>query len=274
MVDKSAVEALANQVQANPKYQPILRDLVLRLCADVLAKGEKPKTAVKTVRNKLHQVGGAYFKHKVNYAQSLLDLADLPNVLNDAQVQRFCLTMMQSHASSAERLPILEEFFTTCLDPIQPVTSVLDLACGFNPLALPWMPLAAGCTYRACDIFLDMLQLVQSFFNHFDFDGVACPCDLAHPMVQDHVSQHKVQVAFLLKSIPCLEQVDKAISIPLLNAIRADHILVSFPVSSLTGKQKGMPSHYRDHFYQLLSETNWQIQEFVFQTELAFLVTK
>ena len=269
MVDQSAVEALADQVQSNPKYQHILKDLVLRLCEDALAKGEKPKTALKSVRNKLHQIGGAYFKQKINYSQIQLDLDELPDDLHDPQVQRFCLTTMQAHASSAERLPILEEFFTTCLDPIQPVTSVLDLACGFNPLALPWMPLAAGCTYRACDIFLDMLQLVQSFFTHFDFDGAACPCDLAH-----QVPGHKVQVAFLLKSIPCLEQMDKAISAPLLEAIQADHILVSFPVSSLTGKQKGMPSFYRDHFYQLLSETGWQIREFVFQSELAFLVTK
>jgi len=35
-----------------------------------------------------------------------------------------------------------------------------------------------------------------------------------------------------------------------------------------------MPDFYRDHFYALVSGKGWKIQEFIFSSELAFLVTK
>ena len=72
-------------------------------------------------------------------------LGSLPTDLHNPQVKDFCLERMRGHASTQERLPILEEFFQTTLASIAPVESVLDLACGLNPLALPWMPLTASC---------------------------------------------------------------------------------------------------------------------------------
>ncbi len=81
-------------------------------------------------------------------------------------------------------------------------------------------------------------------------------------------------MAFLLKTIPCLEQVDKQIGLSLLEQIQAEHILVSFPAKSLGGRDKGMPTFYRDHFYELIEGQRWQVQEFNFSTEIAFLVTK
>ena len=269
MPDQNAVESLMRQVRANPKYQHITDALVWRLSEDAISKGLKPKAAVKIVRNKLHQVGGAYFKHKLDYQEKQIVISHLPPDLQDEAARQFCLSLMQSHASSAERIPILDRFFRTCLEPILPVRNVLDLACGFNPFAIPWMPLSEDITYQACDIFLDMLGLIQTFFTHFNINGGCFPCDLAH-----QAPAQKAQVAFLLKSIPCLEQVDKTIGIHLLESIRSEHILVSFPVSSLAGRRKGMPEFYRDHFHQMISGTGWLVLEFNFQSELAFLVTK
>ena len=44
-----------------------------------------------------------------------------------------------------------------------------------------------------------------------------------------------VDIAFVLKTIPCLEQVDKTAGIELLNQLQARNIVVSFPVHSLAG---------------------------------------
>ena len=35
---------------------------------------------------------------------------------------------------------------------------ILDLACGLNPLAAAWMPLAPGATYHAVDVYQDMVS--------------------------------------------------------------------------------------------------------------------
>lgn len=269
MPDETQVGTLADAVQANRKYTNITSSLVQRLCQSALDRGLSGKAAVKDVRNKLHQVGGAYFKQNPNFAAAKEQLTSLPNNLHAPEVQAFCQNQMQTHASTAERVSILPKFFQTCLAPIAPVTSVLDLACGLNPLALPWMPLAKDASYQACDIYLDMMAFVNTFLGHFLTDSRAFPCDLIAGSPQP-----PVQVAFLLKTIPCLEQVDKQIGLSLLEQIQAEHILVSFPAKSLGGRNKGMPTFYRDHFYELIEGQPWQVQEFNFSTEIAFLVTK
>ena len=268
-MDKLQPEKLMAQVMSNPKYAAITPNLVLRLSQEAINSGLKGKPALKFVRNKLHQVGGAYFKQKVDYTSAAQDLTKLPKDVDAATTMDYCRRIMRFHASTAERLPILEEFFHTCLATIAPITSINDLACGLNPLAIPWMPLAEDVEYHACDIYEDMLGLINAFFTQFNLTGSATPCDLI-----TRAPAEETQVAFLLKSIPCLEQMDKSIVTRLLTHIPSEHILVSFPVHSLGGQKKGMETFYRDHFYSLIHEKGWGVQEFRFTTELAFLVSK
>jgi 16S rRNA (guanine(1405)-N(7))-methyltransferase len=268
-VDNTVSEALAQQVMDNPKYKPMAKDLVIRLSREALSKGLTGKPAVKYVRNKLHQVGGAYFNQKIDYANEQSLLAELPTDFQSDQVTAYCQKTMSLHASTAERLPIIKDFFQTCLAPIAPITSVLDLACGLNPLAIPWMPLADSAQYFACDVYLDMLGFIKSFFIHFNLDGRTSTCDLVST-----IPVQKAQVAFLLKSIPCLEQMDKTIGIRLLEGIQVKHILVSFPVHSLGGKNKGMQNFYGEHFTEMIKSKPWNVRKFHFKTEMAFLVSK
>jgi 16S rRNA (guanine(1405)-N(7))-methyltransferase len=176
---------------------------------------------------------------------------------------------MRRHASTRERLPGLETFFHRTLGAMAPVQSVLDLACGLNPLALPWMPLAPGFTYLACDVYADLAAFLNGFFTLLGVDGQAQVCDLI-----DQVPQEPVQLALLLKSIPCLEQVDRQVGLRILEEVRAEHILVSFPAHSLGGRNKGMPENYSRSFRDLLAGKDWQVREFSFPTEVAFLVTR
>ncbi|MDY6866890.1 MAG: hypothetical protein SVT56_03135 [Chloroflexota bacterium] len=269
MPEESQIADLVRKVQANPKYEFIEQGLVKRLCAESLAKGFTGKGAVKDVRSKLHQVGGAYFRRNIDFEKSTTSLDKTSNDITSDEVKRFCRDQMKGHASTAERLPILEDFFKTTLAPIAPVTSVVDLACGLNPLAIPWIPLVEGFAYQACDIYLDMMNFLQYFFDHFSINGRIFTCDII-----DNLPDESTQVAFLLKSMPCLEQLDKDIGSHLLEKINAEHILVSFPVRSLGGRKKGMPDFYRQHFYEIVDGKSWIIQEFEFTTELVFLVSK
>ena len=84
----------------------------------------------------------------------------------------------------------------------------------------------------------------------------------------------KVDLALVLKSIPCLEQIDKSAGARLLDAIDADHVLVSFPVHSLGGRDKGMPTNYEARFHELVADNDWAIKRFEFAAELAFLISK
>ena len=263
------LEQIVAEVQASPRYRSIHPGLVRRIAGQELAKGRKPKEAVKAVRNKLHQIGGAYQETPIDYAKLVFELAQLPAQCSDPDLQAFCRRTMQQHASTRERLPILDKIFSQALAPLAPVRSLLDLACGLNPLALPWMPLAAEAPYYACDIYSDQVDFLNQFFVHIERHGKAELCDLTAEL-----PTQPVQLALLLKTIPCLEQVDKSIAAHLLDGIPAEHLLISFPVTSLGGHGKGMLENYEAHFKNLTSGRGWTIRRFEFSSELAFLVSR
>ena len=269
MAETDPILKLVEDVRANPKYKHISIDLIQQLCQETLDKGISGKAAIKAVRNKLHQVGGSYFRRNINFPELEEQIEALPADLQSDITINLCQQIMEQHSSTAERLPILESFFQTCLASIAPVHSVIDLACGLNPFAIPWMPLANQFTYIACDIYEDMLGLVENFFHHMNIHGETKSCNLMNG-VPDNVAQ----VAFLLKSIPCLEQIRKPFGARILELIPAKNILVSYPVHSLGGRKKGMEEFYRGHFSQLIQAKPWKVTEFIFETELAFLVQK
>jgi 16S rRNA (guanine(1405)-N(7))-methyltransferase len=260
---------LVRLVRESAKYAPIDEVLVAAIGRAELVKRHSLKEAVKSTRNKLHQIGSAFQEKPIPYAKWLEELKALPADLDSPQVREFLIGNMRLHASTAERLSIHEDFFAKTLASIVPLTSILDLACGLNPLNLPWMPTAEHFTYEACDIYSDMTGYVNAFFTHFNIKGSASLCDLTHTVPKTHV-----QVAFLLKTIPCLEQLDKTAGRRLLEELNAEHILVSFPAHSLGGRSKGMVENYEAHFSELVAGKDWQVTRFEFPGELAFLVRK
>jgi 16S rRNA (guanine(1405)-N(7))-methyltransferase len=263
------LDRLVAAVLDSPKYAAVSEAFVRRVGGVELAKRRNLKDAIKATKNKLHQVGGAYLSGDMQYAEWLDDL----RAAGDSDgLRAVCRTVMAHHASTRERLTVLDTFFAETLASLAPVRSVIDVACGLNPLAAPWMPLAPGATYTACDIYTDMLAFVGDFLALAGFTGRAAPCDVSGP--QPDLPSERADVALILKTIPCLEQVDKAAGLRLLDAVDAAHVLVSFPVRSLGGYNKGMVEHYEARLGALLAERGWPVTRFAFETELAFLVDK
>jgi 16S rRNA (guanine(1405)-N(7))-methyltransferase len=243
--------------------------LVRRVAEQEMPKGSNLKESVKSVRSKLHQVAGAYMKDTFPYDAYLGELRCYSSDPADPLLRSFCLQLLSLHASTRERLPIREIFFRQALARIAPVKSILDLACGLNPLALPWMPLAADCIYQGCDIYPQQAQFLTAFLQHVGVQGEIIPWDL-----HLGVPPFKTDVTLLLKTIPCLEQVDKTAGSRLLDEIESPHVLVSFPVRSLGGHGKGMLKTYETRLRQIIAGKPWQVERMEFATELAFLISK
>ncbi|MGD0002933.1 MAG: hypothetical protein ABSE06_01745 [Anaerolineaceae bacterium] len=269
MISVELLNRLVEKVRSTPRYQEVSVELVQQIGAQELNKGRPFKNAVKATRNKIHQVGGAYQEHAILYPAWLAELKSTPPDLGDARLREFCWRMMGEHASTRERLPVLERFYATVLEPIAPLQSVADLACGFNPLALPWMMLAENAPYYGCDIYADLADFFNNFLAHLRCPGKVEVCDLTHS-----IPSQPVHLALLLKTLPCLEQVNKTIGLALLDRIQADFLLVSFPASSLTGRSKGMVKNYAAHFMKMIEGRPWSVMRFEFPSELAFLVKK
>jgi 16S rRNA (guanine(1405)-N(7))-methyltransferase len=174
---------------------------------------------------------------------------------------------MRWHASTRERLAILDEFYSQTLATLPPIRSVLDIACGLNPLARPWMPFSNQVEYMANDIYADLIAFIGEFMRIAGIKGTA---ELRN--VIDDPPTRPVDLALILKTLPILEQVDKSAVPRLLDAIQARYLLISYPVHSLGGRSKGMAQAYEAHFQALAAGRDWRVQRFVFATEVAFFV--
>jgi len=268
MAHDDALDRLVAAVRKSPKHGQVCEAFVRRVGAAELPKRRNLKEAIKATKNKLHQVGGAYLDGSMPYTRWLEDLRDAA-AMGDEALRDACRRVMQHHASTRERLPILDTFFETTLASIAPVRSVIDVACGLNPLAIPWMPLAPDAVYGACDIYHDMIGFLGAFLALVGVAGRAQTADVLQTL-----PRARADVALILKTIPCLEQIDKGAGLRLLDAVNTDYVLISFPVRSLGGYDKGMVETYETRVSALLAERNWPAQRFVFETELAFLIDK
>jgi len=269
MVEEDLVKKVVEAVIAGSGYNSISRDLIIRIATREIAKGRAFKDSVKATRTVLHQIGGAYLPVNPPYDLWAKELADLSRLPSDPALRTFCAQKMQMHASTRERLPFLEDFANLIRENVGEIGSLLDLACGLNPLALPWLPMKANAQVYLCDIYTDMVTFVDTFRQHLGYAGSSQVCDLT-----GEIPDHSVQVAFLLKTIPCLENIQKTIGTRLLEGIQAETLVVTFPAYSLGGRSKGMRQTYSAHFDDLVAGKPWEIRKFEFGNELVYIIQK
>lgn len=255
-------------ILANPKYRAIDPGLVRQLAERELAQNRSAKDVVKQVRSKLHQVGAVYLDSKLDFTALTGMVEAMPEHDSDA-LKVFSRSAMQLHASTRERLPILETFYPTVLAGLGPIHSLADYACGLNPLTYPWLPLAPDAHLWAGDIFSDLAAFLNRYFLKAGWSGQAVVNNLS-----TEIPTQPVQLGLLLKALPCLEQLDKSLPARLLAELPGEYLLVTFPAHSLGGRSKGMVRNYSERFDQLTAGKGWQIQRYEFPGELAYLVKR
>lgn len=264
-----SVEDVIRQAASSDAYCDIHPDVIRRVCEAEGRKGLKSRELVKAIRNRLHQIGGAYLPGDVDPATFSAELASLPHDLASPELQAFCRRKMENHASTRERLPYVKHFFQDILAGLPPVTSVIDLACGLTPLALPWMPLPPGANYTALDMYGRLAKSLQIFFDHSGFNGKAEAADIISvPFDKQY------DVAFILKTLPCLEQQGKGLATTLVDRVNAKMLVISYPLRTLGGSRKGLGATYETDFNRLAEGRDWQITRFEFPNELVFRVTR
>jgi 16S rRNA (guanine(1405)-N(7))-methyltransferase len=269
------IHRLVEQVRRSSKYAAVSLTLIAEIGADELAVRRSFKEAVESTKRKLHQVAGAYLP-AADYAawlERLEQAAQVPGTFRGARrlsdLRRVCRDIMEHHASTQERLDILKVFYETVLGDLPPIRSVADVACGLGPLAIPWMPLAPGARYYAYDIYEDLTGFLNQALPLLDVETHAETRDVIH-----HPPEVEVDVALLLKAVPCLDQVQRDAGQRLIETLRARHVVVSFPTESLCGRRKGMTINYEARFWELVDGRGWHIDKHLFDTELVFVVRK
>lgn len=260
------LDRLVSEVLQSSKYRAIAPALVRAIGAQELAARRSLKEAVKETKGRLHQVAGAFLDRAPRYAQWLGALERAPDA---AALRGACREIMAGHASTRERLPHLETFYAGVFGALPPVGSLLDTACGLNPLAAPWMVLAPGARYLACDLYADMCSFIGAALPLLGLAGEAAVWDLAAappPWQSD--------VALVLKTLPVLEHTRRGAGRELLRGLAARHLVVSFPTRSLGGRDVGMAATYRGQIEAIVAAEGWASTTLSFPNEIVFVVTK
>jgi 16S rRNA (guanine(1405)-N(7))-methyltransferase len=263
------IERLIALVRQSGKYAGISEEVIRRIGLRQLGSHRSLKDAVDATKSKLHQVAGAYLDRRPPYAAWLESLR-MGRAGGTESFQAACHAVLaREHASTRERADLLPTFYHRLLADLPPIRTLLDIGCGLNPLALPWMPLAPEAVYHAYDIHTDLIAFLAEFFEIAGVPGAAHLSDAvgAPP-------EQPADVALVLKVLPVLEQQDRTASLALLRALNAPVLIVSYPTRTLGGRDKGMAANYEAHFHALVNEEPWQVETFSFPNELCFLVTK
>ena len=257
-----SISDITVSVLATPKYSAVASSFI-----DAIGKSEAPKSgsqeeAAKRVKRKLHQTVGAYLNGKIATDRWLADLVSASTSQARAEtVQR----ILRQHASSRERSESLSPFYEAIFAGLGEVKTVVDLACGLNPLARPFMPLPPDCAYGVYDVHGALVDFVLRALDLLGYPAFGSTWDLLNgpPEVE-------ADVVLLLKTLPCLTQVDQAVGVRLLLAIKAPTIVVSYPVRSLGGGKRGMRGFYRNQFLSLARALPRRIEELPIAEELVF----
>lgn len=262
------LDELANFVKRSSKYSTIDEDIIKRIGKQEMLNRGRMKDAVKATKRKLHQIAGMYREKEIDFNGALADLKEA-KALGEEQFRLECKNLMRFHSSTRERLPFLSSFYQDILNENEDVKSILDIGCGLHPLAIPWMGLSNSFIYTAIDIFTDLSKFLGNYFEIAGINGKAITMDIVRDLPNDNVD-----LAFILKTIPCLEQQEKGIGEWIVEKINAKRVLVSYPLKTVGGKNVGMADNYEKDFEQILKGRPWAVKRFEYPTELAYLITK
>ncbi len=268
-MEKEKLNKLIGSVLQSSKYKNVCTDFIKNIGAQQLSMHKNLKKAIKSTKNKLHQVGGAYFLKKVNYGKWSDCFNMIPVNEKEEKLRELCIKIMKYHSSTKERLPIIDNFYSRIFSILPSVNSIADIGCGLHPLAIPWMPLKKHTKYYAYDIYIDMIEFLNKLMHIINITGHAeCIDVISSP------PDIKVDLAFILKCIPCFDKIDETSGMNLIEKMNARNIVVSFPVKSISGKDKGMLRNYEEKFNKITKNKNWEIKRLQFDTELVFVISK
>ena len=239
---------IVEHLRRSRKYGYLCEETLLRVAAWSLLRNKGFRKALKAAKGKLHQIYGAYFD-RVDFSEVEGLIDGLSASASAAERLAACRRLLRQHRSTAERLPVVEELYRDMWSAIGSPRSIVDLACGFNPFALPWMGLEPGVPYRAYDIDRRLVASLNAFFARLKQAGEAQCLDIL-----GEIPTLEADVVFLFQSIPCLEHTRKNASLALFEKISAPHVVTSFPRRSFGGRDKGMKRNYALRVERLAAE--------------------
>ena len=245
------------------KYRGVCPDTVRRVWEDCRQRYKKAKDAEKAAREALHGITGAFMTPE----EARYLAWDMQSWAVEGRTDDKLEKLLTRHASTRERLPLTEtdalyaRLFSATIRP----KSVLDLACGINPIYLA----ARGFSVHGVDISGEAVSLINAFGDNYGLSASASCADLLCPGA---IPKKRFDLALLFKALPLLERQKAGSAQALMEAVNAAFLVVSFPTRTLGGHNVGMAAHYDDWLRERLPKNRTLVGSFESRNELYYIL--
>jgi len=245
------------------KYADVCGAVVGRVREEERAKYKKESERAKAVKTKLHSIYGAFVREGANKKTDAL----LSGVGSPEELRLASEKILRLHASTAERADIYHEFYEFIYGYIDGGT-ILDLGCGYNPFSLPFMPKRPS-KYYAIDVDLAAARSINRYFCLSELPPLCACADLII-----ETPPHRADAAFMFKLMPVLESQRPGRGFALMEEINAARVVVTYPLKSLGGREKGMGAHYPEVFERAAGKKFDIVNKKIFNNELVYVTKK
>lgn len=268
-ISEKAEEDLLRSILSSRKYRNLgIPDAtVLDLIRQAQVQSPHPREVEKIVKTKMHNLIAPYLGD-ADFSKAEVEMDQVFQSKSEQAVRNYCLRILNTHASTRERVPLLPDFYRRLFEYSGTPHSILDLACGLNPFSLPWMNLPADAQYYAYDIVQPRLNLINQFLRRFGKQPLAENRDILvdPPQIQ-------ADAAFFFKEAHRFEQRQKGCNRAFWFALKVKTLYISLPTANLTGTHSKLDQH-RKLVYDTLSGLDWPVSEILFENEIVFCIQK
>jgi len=257
---------ITTEILTSKKYTNIDETVVLRITTETIPKYTKRKDIIKAVKKELHIIHESFLPddcHKK--ADTLITNYTGTNITTDRELT---LKLLPLHSSTKERIGQVKEIYQYLNEYINTEDEILDIGCGFNPFALPFLDNKPK-TYTAYDINTATITLLNKYFERTPSPYQALINDAA-----TQTPKEQADTALLFKIFPLLERQKKGRSFEILKEMNCQLYIISFPLKSASGKEKGMEQFYSTQFETELPNEFTIIDKKVFTNEMFYILEK
>jgi hypothetical protein len=252
--DSYLEEKITNYLKFKPKLKKYIEE------SEYLEKSKNIKLIVKEIRASLRETYGVFQIDNKERINLLKQLAKDPNSL-DLQKE-----ILKTHTSTKERLDTYEELYKKIFNITGEPKSILDLGSGLNPISIPFMNLK-DLEYTAVELTKEDTTFLNEYFKIKNLKGKAIQIDLTK-----HSILPKADVAFLFKILETLETKGHKLAEDIIVNLRANYIVVSFSLRTITNKPMNYP--IRGWFLRMLNRLNLEYTPIKEKDEIYYIIKK
>jgi len=263
------LQEITEKILTSKKYRDTgvntatIKDLILQEAPKHISQ----KHLVKAVRRKLHNIVAPYLGEP-DYRVLSERLLDIPTSSpKSTAIRAFCKQILAEHASTRERIPYLETFYTRLFEKTGQPETIFDLACGLHPLSFPWMGLPGSIKYHAYDIIQPRIDFLNHFFQKIGLAGLAENRDILVNPPQIHAD-----LGLFFKEAHRFEKRQPGCNRQFWASLNVDILAVSLPTQNLSGTHSLLDQQRR--LIQENLPVDVQIEELLFEDEIIFLIDK